>query len=66
VGIWHETYHVRAGDFEVIYGNMPEVGLARASTHRPLRGAQTAALRMGAREQDVAPVEGYQTPAVGS
>src|SRR3712207_3915217 len=23
VGIWHETYRVRAGEYEAIYGNMP-------------------------------------------
>ena len=30
VGIWHETYRVRAGDYENIYVNMPAFGLARA------------------------------------
>ena len=29
VGIWHETYRVRAGDYENIYVNMPAFGLAR-------------------------------------
>jgi hypothetical protein len=29
-GIWHETYQVRAGEYEAIYGNMPPHGLARA------------------------------------
>ena len=32
VGIWHETYLVRNGEYEAIYGNMPEYGLAKAST----------------------------------
>ena len=31
VGIWHETYRVRAGDFECVYNNMPLFGLARAA-----------------------------------
>lgn len=31
VGIWHETYQVKAGCFESIYGNMPLYGLAKAS-----------------------------------
>jgi hypothetical protein len=31
VGIWHETYLVRAGEYECIYGNMPPFGLARTS-----------------------------------
>jgi hypothetical protein len=30
-GIWHETFLVRAGEFEAIYGNMPTFGLAKAS-----------------------------------
>lgn len=36
VGIWHETYVVRAGDYEAIYGNMPRVGLAAATAHVPV------------------------------
>lgn len=42
-GIWHETYLVRAGDYEAIYGNMPPHGLGRATTLVP------AAESMGAR-----------------
>lgn len=30
-GIWHETYIVRAGDYECIYNQMPSFGLARAA-----------------------------------
>jgi hypothetical protein len=29
-GIWHESYLVRAGDYEAIYGNMPPRGLGKA------------------------------------
>jgi len=29
VGIWHETYRVRAGDYENIYVNMPAFGMGR-------------------------------------
>ena len=29
-GIWHETFLVRAGEYEAVYGNMPPHGLARA------------------------------------
>jgi hypothetical protein len=36
VGIWHETYKVRAGEFECIYGNMPLSGLAQAGSHTPV------------------------------
>lgn len=38
-GIWHETYLVRAGEYEAIYGNMPPYGLAKASTMVPLQGS---------------------------
>jgi hypothetical protein len=30
-GIWHETFLVRAGEYEAVYGNMPAHGLAKAS-----------------------------------
>lgn len=30
IGIWHETYKVRAGEYETLYGNMPQFGLATA------------------------------------
>jgi hypothetical protein len=33
VGIWHETYLVRPGNFETIYANMPLFGLAEATRH---------------------------------
>ena len=29
-GIWHETYQVRAGEYEAIYDNMPPHGLGKA------------------------------------
>ena len=31
VGIWHETYRVRAGEYESIYSGMPAHGLGKAS-----------------------------------
>jgi len=31
VGIWHETYRVRPGDYENVYLNMPEFGLGKAA-----------------------------------
>jgi hypothetical protein len=50
VGIWHETYRVRPGDFECIYNNMPPFGLARATRQIPAGGGrETAAGRMAAR-----------------
>jgi hypothetical protein len=30
VGVWHETYEVRAGAYESVYVNMPVFGLAAA------------------------------------
>ena len=59
VGIWHETYRVRAGEYEAIYGNMPQVGLGAAGEHRALGSTTTAAARIGARPDDQAPVAGY-------
>ena len=35
-GIWHETYLVRAGEYEAIYGNMPPFGLGAATELVPL------------------------------
>jgi hypothetical protein len=35
-GIWHETYLVRAGEYEAVYGNMPAYGLAKASEVVPI------------------------------
>jgi hypothetical protein len=29
VGIWHETYRVRPGDYESVYANMPSFGLGK-------------------------------------
>jgi hypothetical protein len=56
---WHETYRVRAGEYETIYGNMPRIGLAAAGDHTPIGSTSTAAQRVGARPDDVAPVAGY-------
>ena len=43
VGIWHETYMVRAGEYETIYGSMPRVGLAKAGAHVPISQARDSA-----------------------
>jgi hypothetical protein len=59
VGIWHETYRVRAGEYETIYGNMPRIGLAKVGAHQPLGSTSTAAQRSHVREEDKAPVAGY-------
>ncbi len=43
VGIWHETYLVKKGQFECVYNNMPEFGLAKATRHVPAEGANKSA-----------------------
>ena len=43
VGVWHETYRIRPGDFECIYNNMPLFGLARATTSVPAHGRRESA-----------------------
>lgn len=49
VGVFHETYRVAAGDYECVYANMPEMGLAKAATHLPVaRRGDDARTRMGA------------------
>ncbi len=60
VGIWHETFAVRAGEYEAVYGNMPVFGLAAASSHVPVRqGTQSAAARIGASDTDRPTLELY-------
>ena len=43
VGIWHETYRVRPGDYECVYNNMPLFGLARATRAVPATGRRESA-----------------------
>jgi len=45
-GIWHETYLVRAGEYEAIYGNMPPYGLGKAGRLVPISESSTARLRL--------------------
>jgi hypothetical protein len=60
VGIWHETFKVRAGEYEAVYGNMPVFGLAAAARHLPAaRKANTAAARIGASTTDEPAVQPY-------
>jgi hypothetical protein len=47
-GIWHETYLVRAGDYEAIYTNMPRRGLGLFKPLVPAQGdLKTSAARLG-------------------
>jgi len=62
VGIWHETYLVRADQYECVYGNMPRVGLARAGAHAPATGRrETARRRLGMPGEPAVP--SYDAPA---
>ncbi|HVW41184.1 MAG TPA: DUF4188 domain-containing protein [Amycolatopsis sp.] len=45
-GIWHETYLVRAGEYETVYGNMPDFGLGKARGARLARATNTARDRL--------------------
>jgi hypothetical protein len=60
VGIWHETYRVRAGEYECVYGNMPVFGLAAAFGHVPVaQRGHSAARRIGVSGVDETAVEPY-------
>jgi len=48
VGIWHETYLVRAGEYEAVYSGMPPFGLGKVGQLVPASGRRdTARGRMG-------------------
>jgi hypothetical protein len=40
VGIWHETYLVKAEQYESIYSGMPPTGLGAAGTLEPATGTR--------------------------
>lgn len=43
VGIWHETYLVKSGQYETVYSGMPPFGLGRASELLPATGNRSEA-----------------------
>ena len=43
VGIWHETYRARAGEYESVYLNMPAFGLGKAAGLREAVGHRVSA-----------------------
>ena len=45
-GIWHETFLVRAGEYEAVYGNMPPFGLAKATEAVRLGSGSNARSRL--------------------
>jgi hypothetical protein len=48
-GIWHETYLVRAGEYEAIYNDTPVAGLAAAGRAVELDASSRARFRLGPR-----------------
>ena len=47
-GIWHETFLVRDGEYEAVYGNMPPRGLGKASRLVPVAESVGARQRLKA------------------
>src|SRR5438270_5703144 len=47
-GIWHETYLVRAGQYEAVYGNTPARGLGKAGRLAPVSEVPSAREPLGA------------------
>lgn len=43
VGIWHETYLVKAGQYECVYNNMPRFGLGKVGPLVPATGPRSSA-----------------------
>lgn len=43
VGIWHETYQVRSGEYETVYSGMPPFGLGKVGKLVPASGRREAA-----------------------
>ena len=63
IGIWHETYLVKPGQYECIYNNMPAFGLARVAGALPAEANRlTARGRLGHTRGDDAAVGVDGTP----
>ncbi len=43
VGIWHETYKVKAGEYECVYNNMPKYGIGKVGDLVPATGKREQA-----------------------
>jgi heme-degrading monooxygenase HmoA len=43
VGTYHETYQIKKGSYESIYGNMPHYGLGKALKHIPITAERNSA-----------------------
>ena len=57
VGVYHETYRVRGGEYEGVYVDMPRTGLANAGDHVPVGSSSTASRRLGLQDDAGAPVQ---------
>jgi hypothetical protein len=64
VDIWHETYLVRAGEYETVYDDVPAYGLGEVGDLVPAAGSRrSAAGRLGRTDgTDVAADESGVTP----
>jgi hypothetical protein len=51
VGIWHETFKVKAGEYETVYNNMPTFGLGKVGTLVPAAGYRATAAGRLAKEE---------------
>ena len=65
-GIWHETYLVRAGEYEAVYGNMPPFGLGKAGRLVPLSEITRARTRLSGAEFRPEPAGEDEPPAEAS
>ena len=48
-GIWHETFQVRDGEYEAVYGNMPPFGLGKFGRLVPASESSSACARIKAK-----------------
>lgn len=55
VGIWHELYRVRAGDYEAVYSGMPPFGLGAVGHLRPAVGRRERSAERMAATTDAGP-----------
>lgn len=54
VGIWHETYRVRSGEYEAVYSGMPRFGLGDAGELLSVTEAtESARKRLASEEEEV-------------
>jgi Monooxygenase af470-like len=56
VGIWHETYQVRAGEYEAIYSGMPPFGLGAVGRLVPVSAGHDSARQRLAESREKSPI----------